>query len=205
RDITQDVFNDYYKPSPELSSYYERHQNCEKVYVYRQPSYWSYFSHTTIVNNHYGAAPSRSRSKENDSAVVFAIIGTVIAVVGGYFLGKEVKKHTLANEGLKAVIELEKEVKQHHTDNQTKELLENGKRFFKTMERDSYTWVVIKASIVAGGVLMAIGGFAAMPALLAAGGITTAIGFTAAAIRYGLSFGDDAKMSLLAQKILRVN
>ncbi len=202
RQLTREVFNEYYKPTPQLTNYYHCHRHEPVVYIYREPSYMTYFSSTTVVNNYYGSAPSRRGSNDDNANAIWAIVGVVIAVVGGYLLGQEVKKHTLATDGLDAVKELKHEVKHKYTDEQTKDLLASGKRFFKKMERDSYTWIVIKASVVAGGILMAIGGFAAMPAVLAAGGITAAVGLTAAAVRWGFSLGDDAKMSQLALKVL---
>lgn len=205
RQITHEVFNNYYKPTEQLNTYYHCHRNEPVVYIYREPSYMSYFSSTTIINN-YGSSSSYNnrRSSDDDSSRIFlGLVGVVIAVVGGYLLGQEIKKHTLANDGLAAVKELKKEVKHKYTDESTKELLASGKRFFKKMERDSYTWIAIKTAVVAGGVLMAVGGFAAVLPVLAAGGILAALGLTAAAIRWGFSLGDDAKMSQMALRILR--
>ena len=203
RQITREVFNDYYKPAPQLKSYYKHHCHEPVIYVYQQPAYMTYFSSTTIVNNYYGPSSSRrSSSDDNGANVLFGLAGVLIAVVGGYLLGQEVKKHKMANDGLETVKELKGEVKHKYTDQSTKDLLASGKRFFKKMERDSYTWIAIKTTVVAGGILMAIGGFAAMPAVLAVGAITAAVGLTAAAVRWGFSLGDDAKMSQLALRVL---
>lgn len=202
------VFKDYYKPTPQLSDYFEPTPKTvnnirQKLPVdhHRQPFYNPYYGSRTYVNNYYELSPTK-RSTNEDKTIIFllGIVGIVTAVVGGYFIFQEVKKHTLATDGLNAIKELNKEVKDKITYPKTKDFLASGKCFFEKMEEDFYIWIAIKATIVAGGILMAIGGYISMPVVLTGGVITAAVGLTCAAFRWGFSI--DTEMSELALKVL---
>lgn len=200
RTLTREVFIDYYKPSAPVQAYCNRYCHQPR-YVYHAPSFF------VINNNHYNApsyGAGRRGSNDDGTKVLLIIVGTIIAVVGSYLLAKEVKKHTLAKEGLGHVKDLKHEVKEHYTDENTKALLRTGKSFFKKMEHDSYIWIGIKAAVVAGGILLAAGAIMAAEAIAIAGGVLIVGGLAAAAFRYGLTRGDDVKMSAMAQRILNI-
>lgn len=164
---------------------------------------------TTVINNIVNPSTPAPKSqkqeatqKREDDARKFAVIGSILSIVGAAFAGYSYSLVTAQRASLHKIQEVKDVLSKGSETTVSNKVLPNFTKLVNTqLEIDTLNtqkithYFLAAVGMLAGGLALASGGFMMVPALMTSGKVILLLSAIGAALNWGLHLNDDSKLS----------
>lgn len=190
--LSKEVANEHLLDAPVASTRSHRHPSC------LGHSFTPIFiGGGRTVNHYHNGRPARRNEKEmsDGTRAAVGIIGSLIMLVGSYFIGKSIEARNDASEKLDETKAFRKEFKiqqNYHNSDSIDTITKATKRVLKRSIASANWAIALKVALVAGAAIAVIGAITANPVVAAVGGGVVLLAGCALLVKWGIESANRA-------------